>query len=165
MGTMQYSEVIYYVGDKVSVLAGYESMISTALLFGAKGAVMATANLFPQIYKKIINAAKNKDLDLVNKIHYELIRPLNEVIFAYPHPGPLRRRAHDPPVPAVSGTDPGPGRGVAPTAPAHVFCGRDQGRLGRWGNSDRRQAGCGKIPAPAVDHARQPLLDAWEACR
>ena len=89
-GTMQYSEVVYYVGDKVSVLGGYESMISTALLFGAKGAVMATANLFPQIFKKIINAAKNKDLDLVNKIHYELIRPLNDVIFAYPHPGPLR---------------------------------------------------------------------------
>ena len=90
MGTMQYSEVIYYVGDKVSVLGGYESMISTALLFGAKGAVMATANLFPQIFKKMINAAKNKDVDKVNKIHYELIRPLDNVIFAYPHPGPLR---------------------------------------------------------------------------
>ena len=90
LNTAQYSDAISLVGDRVSILSGLEGMLSTALLLGAKGGVMAAANLFPQIFRKLIDAVQKKDIDRVNKIHYELIMPINNVIFASPHPGPLR---------------------------------------------------------------------------
>lgn len=90
LSTAQYSEVIQKVGDKVSILSGLEGMLAPALLMGAKGGVMAVANIFPQLFKKLLQAVEAKDLDRVNKIHYEMLLPLNSVIFAYPHPGPLR---------------------------------------------------------------------------
>ncbi|HPZ59971.1 MAG TPA: dihydrodipicolinate synthase family protein [Bacillota bacterium] len=90
MNTAQFSDAIYQVGDRVSILSGLEGMFSTALVLGAKGGVLAAANLFPQIFKKMLEAVHKKDVDTVNKIHYELVRPLNAVLFAYPHPGPLR---------------------------------------------------------------------------
>lgn len=87
---MQFSEVVYYLGKRISVLCGFESMMATAFLLGAKGGVIATANLFPQIYVELLKAAQEKDIDKVNKINFDIIRPLNEAAYMTPNPGPIR---------------------------------------------------------------------------
>ncbi len=87
---MQFTELIHLVGQKISVLCGFESMMSTAFLLGASGGVIATANIFPQIYAKMLREAKRQDLQAVNKINNDLIRPLNSIIYASPNPGPIR---------------------------------------------------------------------------
>ena len=87
---MQFSEVIYYLGNRISVLCGFESMMATAFLLGANGGVIATANLFPQIYVDLLSAAREKNVDKVNRINFDLIRPLNEAAYMTPNPGPIR---------------------------------------------------------------------------
>lgn len=88
--TMQYSEVVHYIGNRVSVLCGFEAMMAYAFLVGSKGGVIATANVYPQLYVEMLQAAKSKDVAKVTELHFKYIRPFNEVIYASPNPGPMR---------------------------------------------------------------------------
>ena len=86
---MQFSEVVYYLGKRVSVLCGFESMMAAAFLLGAKGGVIATVNLFPQIYVELLKAAQEKDIDKVNKINFD-ITPSQRSCLHNPNPWPIR---------------------------------------------------------------------------
>lgn len=88
--TMQYSEVVYYLGDRASILCGFEAMMSFAFLVGSRGGVIATANVFPQIYVEMLAAAKAGDVKKVNELHNKYVRPFNSAIYATPNPGPMR---------------------------------------------------------------------------
>ncbi|MDO5115474.1 MAG: dihydrodipicolinate synthase family protein [Synergistaceae bacterium] len=87
---MQFAEVIHRIGDSVSVLCGFEAMFAWGVLSGAAGGVIATANIFPQIYVALLKAFKEKDAEKVMKIYQEQICPLNEIAYLTPNPGPIR---------------------------------------------------------------------------
>lgn len=87
---MQFTNTLYYMKNKVSVLCGFESMMAISFILGATGGVIATANLFPQIYVRLLKAAYDKELDIVNEIHFNIIRPLDKIAYLSPNPGPIR---------------------------------------------------------------------------
>jgi len=85
----QMTEVINLVGDKITVLAGEEFAAVPSMIFGAKGAVMASANIIPdkwvELYK-MINDNKISDAIKQNKEYF----PLFKAIFREGNPGPLK---------------------------------------------------------------------------
>src|SRR5699024_7208227 len=85
----QMTEVINLVGDKIKVLAGEEFAAVPSMIFGAKGAVMASANIIPdkwvELYK-MINDNKISDAIKQNKEYF----PLFKAIFREGNPGPLK---------------------------------------------------------------------------
>ncbi|WP_373521098.1 dihydrodipicolinate synthase family protein [Aquiflexum sp.] len=51
-----------------SILIGPEEMLAQSVLSGGDGGVNGGANIFPGLYVRLFEAAKNRDIDLVNKI-------------------------------------------------------------------------------------------------
>jgi len=82
-------EMIRRVGDKINVLSGEEFLAVMLMALGAKGAVMATANLVPDIWVKMYDLVQAKRageaLDLLGS-YADLIA----AIFAETNPGPLK---------------------------------------------------------------------------
>lgn len=85
----QMIELINLVGDSISVLAGEEFIAVSSMAFGAKGAVMASANVIPDVWVKLYRHVKNRELDEameINKKYY----PVFKAIFSEGNPGPLK---------------------------------------------------------------------------
>lgn len=87
---IQFSRLLKDLGERISVLCGMESMMTTAFLLGSPGGVIATANLFPLLYKRLLEKAAEGDLKGVMMLHYEMVLPLAEIIYAEPNPGPMK---------------------------------------------------------------------------
>jgi len=85
----QASKLINLVSEKIDVFCGEEPVLLTELIMGAKGAFMATSNLFPKLFKEMYIKVKNGDISKATEIHFKLI-PLLESIFAETNPGPLK---------------------------------------------------------------------------
>lgn len=82
-------ELIHRVGDKISVLSGEEFLMSGEILMGAKGAVMASANLIPDVWVQLYELAaarKTEELSALLKTYYPLIK----LLFKEINPGPLK---------------------------------------------------------------------------
>lgn len=63
-----------------SVLIGPEEMLAQTILSGGDGGVNGGANIFPNLYVRLFEAAKNRDLDLVDRIH-PLILEISKKIY------------------------------------------------------------------------------------
>lgn len=82
-------ELIQKVGSKISVLSGEEFLMSGEVLMGAKGAIMATANLIPDVWVRLYDLAaahKIAELSDLLKTYYPLIK----LLFKEINPGPLK---------------------------------------------------------------------------
>jgi len=55
-------ELLDRVGDKINVLCGHDEVVMPALAAGAKGAILASANIIPDIWVRVYNAIKRWDL-------------------------------------------------------------------------------------------------------
>ncbi len=62
------------------VLVGPEEMLAEAVLAGAHGGVNGGANLFPQLYVKLFEAARAGDLAQVRQLH-ELVLRVSEGLY------------------------------------------------------------------------------------
>ena len=82
-------EVIQRVGDRISVLSGEEFLMGAEILFGAKGAIMASANLIPEVWVRMYKYAsesKAEELRAEMKRYYPLIK----LLFQEMNPGPIK---------------------------------------------------------------------------
>lgn len=57
-----------------SLLVGPEELLAEALLFGGDGGVCGGANIYPQLYVNLYQAAKEKNLDQVAKLHSQVMQ-------------------------------------------------------------------------------------------
>ena len=64
-----------YLGDhpNFSILIGSYTMAGAALTFGAEGAVSAISNVDPKTAVQLYNAARNRDIDEVNRLQKKLL--------------------------------------------------------------------------------------------
>ena len=60
--------------DDFSLLVGPEELLAQSVLFGADGGVNGGANLFPELYVSLYNAAAAGDLETARKLHRKVIR-------------------------------------------------------------------------------------------
>ncbi|MFX0068548.1 MAG: 4-hydroxy-tetrahydrodipicolinate synthase [Candidatus Hodarchaeota archaeon] len=74
------------VGDTISIVVGYDEIVFPALVAGARGAILASANIIPDIWLKIYDAVQNNNLAEARKLQME-IQKLTRIVTR--HGGPL----------------------------------------------------------------------------
>lgn len=84
-----FSRMMLLVKDKISVLSGDDILFMPQIILGAKGGILATANLFQRPWIKMLEMISNGDIDGAKRIHFSLI-PLMDALFAECNPGPLK---------------------------------------------------------------------------
>jgi 4-hydroxy-tetrahydrodipicolinate synthase len=72
-------ELIRLVGDKISILAGTADLIYPTLLMGGSGAIVAIANVVPELCSRLYEAFKNGDRETAKILQLKL-NHLNEVL-------------------------------------------------------------------------------------
>ena len=85
----QVVNLIRRVGDKIVVLCGEEFFAVSEFIIGAKGAVMASANIIPDVWVKMWRLVNEKDYDVAVKMNEDYF-PFFNAIFSELHPGPLK---------------------------------------------------------------------------
>jgi len=55
-------ELLQTIGDKINIVCGHDEVVLPALAAGAKGAILASANVIPDIWVKIYEAVKKGDM-------------------------------------------------------------------------------------------------------
>jgi 4-hydroxy-tetrahydrodipicolinate synthase len=60
------------LGDTIGLFVGHDEVVGAALLAGADGAILASANLIPDIWQEIYQAAQRGDTEFVRKRHKEI---------------------------------------------------------------------------------------------
>lgn len=86
----EFIRVIRFAGERIAVLGGEEPLIATHMALGARGGVLATANLYPELWIEIVALAG------AGRLSEAIARqgPLDAVVaavYAETNPGPLKR--------------------------------------------------------------------------
>jgi 4-hydroxy-tetrahydrodipicolinate synthase len=85
----QVSRLVSSVSEKVSVICGEENLLFPETIMGSTAAILATSNLIPRFWKKLITSVRKGDIDKAVQMHLE-IQPFIKSIFAETNPGPLK---------------------------------------------------------------------------
>ncbi|HKW94228.1 MAG TPA: 4-hydroxy-tetrahydrodipicolinate synthase [Methylomirabilota bacterium] len=85
----QFTRVIQLVGERISVMSGEEPFFATHVALGARGGILATANLFPKVWQEVFALARAGDLKGALARQQRLL-PLLDAAFAETNPGPLK---------------------------------------------------------------------------
>lgn len=85
----RFARIAGLVGDDFAMMSGEEPLVATHIQLGARGAVLATANLFPRYWSHLFELAET---DAAAAIHHQLaFQPVLDAVFAESNPGPLKR--------------------------------------------------------------------------
>ncbi len=85
----QVSRLISMIGDRIPVICGEESLFFAETIMGAKGGILASANLVPGFWSEMMHALRRGDISKAKKMHME-IQPFIAALFAEANPGPLK---------------------------------------------------------------------------
>src|SRR5499426_315867 len=85
----QFARIIGLVGEQISVMSGEEPFFATHVAMGARGGVLATANVFPKIWQEIFALASAGNLKGA-LARQQSILPLLDAAFSETNPGPLK---------------------------------------------------------------------------
>ena len=85
----QFARVIGLTGDRISVMSGEEPFFATHVAMGARGGVLATANVFPKIWQEIFALASAGNLKGALARQQQIL-PLLDATFSETNPGPLK---------------------------------------------------------------------------
>jgi 4-hydroxy-tetrahydrodipicolinate synthase len=64
--------VLEKVRDKINVLCGHDEVVVAALAAGCSGAILASANVIPDIWVQIYDAVKNSELQKARELQYRV---------------------------------------------------------------------------------------------
>jgi 4-hydroxy-tetrahydrodipicolinate synthase len=64
--------VLEKVRDKINVLCGHDEVVVAALAAGCSGAILASANVIPDIWIQIYNYVKNGELQMARELQYKV---------------------------------------------------------------------------------------------
>lgn len=85
----RFARIAGMVGDDFAMMSGEEPLVATHIQLGARGAVLATANLFPRYWAHLFDLAAT---DAAATIRHQLaFQPVLDAVFAEANPGPLKR--------------------------------------------------------------------------
>lgn len=85
----RFARIAGMVGDDFAMMSGEEPLVATHIQFGACGAVLATANLFPRYWSHLFELAKRDPAAAIQ--HQLAFQPVLDAVFAESNPGPLKR--------------------------------------------------------------------------
>lgn len=64
-------ELLEMVGDKINIVCGHDEVVLPALAAGAKGAILASANVIPDLWIKLHEAIRKGDLEKARKMQMD----------------------------------------------------------------------------------------------
>ncbi|MEA2090117.1 MAG: 4-hydroxy-tetrahydrodipicolinate synthase [Thermoproteota archaeon] len=64
--------VLEKVREKINVMCGYDEVVLPALAAGASGAILASANVIPNIWVEIYKAVQNSELEKARKLQFKV---------------------------------------------------------------------------------------------
>ena len=86
---VQVSEIIDSCGPDFEVISGEDPLTWPILAIGGKGVISVTANLVPDKFAKLVDAARTGDVETAKALHYELLK-LNDIMFIETNPIPVK---------------------------------------------------------------------------
>jgi 4-hydroxy-tetrahydrodipicolinate synthase len=86
---VQVSEIIKSCGPAFKVISGEDALTWPILALGGKGVISVTANLVPDKFARLCNAALAGDMETARSVHYELMK-LNDIMFIETNPIPVK---------------------------------------------------------------------------
>jgi len=86
---VQVSEIIKSCGPAFKVISGEDALTWPILALGGKGVISVTANLVPDKFARLCNAALAGDMETARSAHYELMK-LNDIMFIETNPIPVK---------------------------------------------------------------------------
>jgi 4-hydroxy-tetrahydrodipicolinate synthase len=86
---VQVSEIIASCGPDFAVISGEDALTWPILAIGGKGVISVTANLVPDKFSKLCQAAREGDMQTAKALHYELLK-LNDIMFIETNPIPVK---------------------------------------------------------------------------
>lgn len=82
-------ELLCRVGHRISVLSGEEALFSSVMTYGAKGGMIATANVVPDVWVQLYNNAQEGKHE-ENGLLMQKYLPLIKALFQECNPGPMK---------------------------------------------------------------------------
>lgn len=82
-------DLLRRTGDKIAVLSGEDYLFPSQFLMGMKGAIIASANLIPELWIEVYNLLTAGKYEEAFKMHMALY-PIFKSIFAETNPGPMK---------------------------------------------------------------------------
>lgn len=86
----EFIKTMKLAGDKMAILSGEEPLFATHVTMGAKGGVLASANIYPEIWIEIFNLARAGKLNEALKLQTKLDCAI-DAIYRETNPGPLKK--------------------------------------------------------------------------
>lgn len=68
-GNLTYTmEILEYAGDRINVLVGHDEVVLNALAGGASGMILASAQVYPEVWQAILKAVQCGDLESARRL-------------------------------------------------------------------------------------------------
>lgn len=82
-GNLTYTmEVLEYAGDRINVLIGHDEVVLNALAGGATGMILASAQVYPEIWQSVLEAVGCGDLPAARKLQRQ-VQKLSRIFCRY----------------------------------------------------------------------------------
>jgi 4-hydroxy-tetrahydrodipicolinate synthase len=82
-GNLTYTmEVLEYAGDRINVLIGHDEVVLNALAGGASGMILASAQVYPEIWQQVLDAVQRGDLETARRLQRR-VQKLSRIFCRY----------------------------------------------------------------------------------
>jgi len=82
-GNLTYTmEILEYAGDRLSVLIGHDEVVLNALAGGASGMILASAQVYPEVWQAVLAAVREGDLGKARSLQLQ-VQKLSRIFCRY----------------------------------------------------------------------------------
>jgi 4-hydroxy-tetrahydrodipicolinate synthase len=82
-GNLTYTmEVLEYAGDRINVLVGHDEVVLNALAGGVSGMILASAQVYPEVWQAILTAVRQGDLETARALQRR-VQKLSRIFCRY----------------------------------------------------------------------------------
>ena len=82
-GNLTYTmEILEYAGDRINVLIGHDEVVLNALAGGASGMILASAQVYPEVWQAILQAVRRGDLETARTLQRR-VQKLSRIFCRY----------------------------------------------------------------------------------
>lgn len=82
-GNLTYTmEVLEYAGDRINVLMGHDEVVLNALAGGASGVILASAQVYPEVWQAVLKAVQGGDLESARRLQRQ-VQKLSRIFCRY----------------------------------------------------------------------------------
>jgi 4-hydroxy-tetrahydrodipicolinate synthase len=82
-GNLTYTmEILEYAGDRINVLIGHDEVVLNALAGGASGMILASAQVYPEIWRGVLDAVQQGNLEVARRLQRQ-VQKLSRIFCRY----------------------------------------------------------------------------------